>query len=60
MKCTICLEYVEKKETVMFLFCLHGFHADCCTRWLQNSLTCPICKLDIREQIKKEKARKYN
>lgn len=27
--------------------CLHMFHPECCTEWLQENLTCPVCKLDL-------------
>lgn len=46
-QCMICLEDFEKGETRMTLPCLHGFHSQCCTKWLRQNGTCPICKSKV-------------
>eukprot|EP00529_Nitzschia_sp_RCC80_P013208 CAMPEP_0113471368 /NCGR_PEP_ID=MMETSP0014_2-20120614/16939_1 /TAXON_ID=2857 /ORGANISM="Nitzschia sp." /LENGTH=585 /DNA_ID=CAMNT_0000363995 /DNA_START=116 /DNA_END=1873 /DNA_ORIENTATION=- /assembly_acc=CAM_ASM_000159 len=46
-QCMICLEDFEKGETRMTLPCLHGFHSQCCTKWLRQNGTCPICKSNV-------------
>ena len=46
-QCLICLEDFEKGETRTILPCLHGFHKDCCHKWLKTNGKCPICKHPI-------------
>lgn len=46
-QCMICLEDFEKGALRMILPCLHGFHSQCCTKWLRQNGSCPICKHNI-------------
>jgi Ring finger domain len=46
-QCMICLEDFDKGDTRMTLPCLHGFHAECCKKWLRQNGSCPICKSKI-------------
>lgn len=46
-QCPICLEDFEKGEARTILPCLHGFHEDCCHKWLKTNGKCPICKHPI-------------
>jgi E3 ubiquitin-protein ligase RNF38/44 len=42
--CSICLEtYVMGA----ILVCGHGFHAECVSRWLHRSRTCPMCRARV-------------
>ena len=34
---------------IMFTRCMHGFHTQCLTQWLESGCTCPVC----REQLKR-------
>ena len=39
--CSICLDvYIDGA----ILVCGHGFHAECVSRWLHRSRTCPVCR----------------
>ncbi|ESW05332.1 hypothetical protein PHAVU_011G171300 [Phaseolus vulgaris] len=44
-ECTICLEGVAEGEDVkMTAHCRHIFHANCIDTWLENHVTCPVCR----------------
>ncbi|KAK8464289.1 LOW QUALITY PROTEIN: hypothetical protein PHAVU_011G169222 [Phaseolus vulgaris] len=44
-ECTICLEGVgEGEEVKMTAHCKHTFHANCIDNWLENHVTCPVCR----------------
>ncbi|XP_022254307.1 E3 ubiquitin-protein ligase arkadia-B-like [Limulus polyphemus] len=51
-KCTICLCELEDDENVRRLPCMHLFHIDCVDQWLITNKRCPICRVDIEEQLK--------
>ncbi|VVB00379.1 unnamed protein product [Arabis nemorensis] len=47
-ECAICLSgYVANEECRVFPVCRHMYHAICIDAWLQNHLTCPICRKDL-------------
>lgn len=46
-QCLICLEDFTKGASRTILPCLHGFHTECCTKWLRTNGSCPICKHKI-------------
>jgi hypothetical protein len=46
-QCLICLEDFEKGESRTILPCLHGFHQNCCNKWLRTNGKCPVCKHPI-------------
>jgi len=33
---------------------LHGFHGDCILEWFKNSLTCPLCRVEIPEDKRQD------
>lgn len=41
-KCVICCD-VLGKESVRVLPCVHVFHDECISEWLQRKNTCPVC-----------------
>jgi len=44
--CTICLEIVEKGDTIRTVKCNHIFHDNCLDRWIydeRGDLKCPNC-----------------
>ncbi|KAL3068702.1 hypothetical protein niasHT_032118 [Heterodera trifolii] len=47
-QCAICLAEIGTDEFVRPLPCKHVFHNDCISLWLQNHLTCPICRAKFR------------
>lgn len=51
-KCTICLSEFENEEDVRRLPCMHLFHSECVDQWLTTNKQCPICRVDIEEQLK--------
>jgi len=50
--CTICLEDFKIKDKLIYLPCFHLFHKDCIVNWVKSNSTCPLCKLDINDNIK--------
>ncbi|KAJ3692168.1 hypothetical protein LUZ60_012518 [Juncus effusus] len=47
-ECSICISALEDGESVREMpVCKHLFHKDCIDRWLQNHVTCPICRAII-------------
>ncbi|NXJ99681.1 PJA2 ligase, partial [Corythaixoides concolor] len=53
--CTICWSEYTEDEIITELPCHHLFHRDCATLWLQESGTCPICRL-VLEPVPPEAA----
>ena len=41
--CCICLENYIANEVLVVLPCKHLYHKICCTQWLSNHRTCPLC-----------------
>lgn len=47
-ECTICLlTYTE--ETKKVTECHHTFHTECLDRWLQNNMSCPLCRTVLKK-----------
>ena len=46
-RCPICLEVVEKDETLDVLKCGHKFHDQCIREWLVKNKHCPICRCEV-------------
>ncbi|KAG4204153.1 hypothetical protein ERO13_A04G029804v2 [Gossypium hirsutum] len=43
--CPICLDdYIVGESFTVFPVCKHTFHSSCIQHWLQNNLTCPVCR----------------
>ena len=50
-QCVICMtDYIEN-ESLTGLPCCHYFHESCINTWLKESRLCPICRLDIENNI---------
>lgn len=45
--CQICLERFESEAELKSLPCLHAFHAGCLDIWLQENISCPICRHEL-------------
>jgi hypothetical protein len=49
--CSICTEDFELGQDQRVLPCDHRFHPECIDPWLLNvSGTCPLCRVDLRQQ----------
>lgn len=47
--CAICQEGIDASSPVRRINrCQHAFHQTCIDPWFQTSVTCPICRTDIR------------
>ena len=44
--CIICLDNLDTNNTGKLL-CGHTFHFNCIVTWLQNKITCPVCRHTI-------------
>lgn len=45
--CCICLDEHNKNQFIRILPCLHHFHSQCVTLWLESTSTCPLCRTRI-------------
>jgi hypothetical protein len=48
--CTVCLCEYDEGDELTTLPCFHQFHTECCTKWLRENGSCPICKHRVDEQ----------
>ncbi|KAJ8245441.1 hypothetical protein GJAV_G00270790 [Gymnothorax javanicus] len=48
-ECQICCSSYAEGEQLRMLPCLHDYHVQCIDRWLKESSTCPICRVDVSE-----------
>jgi hypothetical protein len=46
--CAICQEAMEENLRKINR-CNHLFHRQCIETWFQSGVTCPICRIDIRD-----------
>lgn len=42
-ECSICLEKITQ-STLFKTDCNHAFHSDCIHQWMEQSVTCPLCR----------------
>ena len=45
--CCICSEDFKSGQEVRELPCQHLFHPSCIDEWMNHSLVCPLCRLDL-------------
>jgi hypothetical protein len=51
--CSICMEEFKQNDKMTFLNCTHNYHKKCIEEWFcKKSVYCPMCRCDIREEIK--------
>ena len=43
-QCVLCMEDLEKFDTLLRIKCKHEFHKDCLVQGLLENKECPICK----------------
>ena len=50
--CIICLDNFMQNDILVYLPCFHPFHKRCIFKWIKRNSICPICLLDIKENLK--------
>ena len=50
--CIICLDNFMQNDILCYLPCFHPFHKRCIFKWIKRNSICPICLLDIKENLK--------
>lgn len=45
--CSICIESYQSREMTLTLPCNHKYHSTCILSWLENDLSCPMCRRSI-------------
>lgn len=53
LTCTICQEDIDEESGPLRRInaCQHVFHKTCIDVWFQQSVACPMCRIDIRDTI---------
>lgn len=51
-QCIICQELFQCGDIVLKLGCCHIYHETCLMKWLTNSTTCPLCRLQLPTEKK--------
>ncbi|KAJ7955482.1 RING/U-box superfamily protein [Quillaja saponaria] len=46
-ECAICIAEFEVKGEAAKLPCLHVYHRDCISKWLQRNPSCPMCRFKL-------------
>lgn len=52
-KCLICMDEYQENDYILRLPCLHVFHKEEALEWFKKNKTCPVCRSNIEELIKK-------
>ena len=50
-RCPICIENFKNRQTIYNLPCSHIFHVRCLNKELKNRQKCPMCRIDLRENL---------
>ena len=50
-KCVICYEDFMNNDSAIFLPCFHVFHSNCIREWLSKKDICPLCKINIKNNL---------
>jgi len=52
-ECCICLDrYQQGTHVIKLLICGHVMHSECLKSWLNVKSNCPLCKRDVKEELK--------
>ena len=49
--CIICLGEFNSEDKIKKFFCGHIFHENCLNAWINKSVTCPMCKYNIKNEL---------
>ena len=52
-ECAICLNDFEKENMISITLCKHIFHHDCIKEWTHYKSNCPVCREELKEELKK-------
>ena len=50
-ECIICFENMS--YNIKILSCKHIFHHDCIKEWTHYKSNCPVCREELKEELKK-------
>jgi len=56
--CAICLSALDRASTFRLPACGHTFHTLCLASALQNSMLCPLCRMEVKDAVCNEVAQK--
>jgi len=49
-QCAICQDVMDPSQSIRRINrCQHAFHRPCIDTWFESGVTCPICRIDIRD-----------
>ncbi|CAL0323125.1 unnamed protein product [Lupinus luteus] len=51
--CCICLAKYENNDELRELSCSHLFHKECVDKWLKINASCPLCKSEVGEKLRR-------
>lgn len=53
-ECAICIQGIEAADDCLQLPCAaqHTFHDECVRAWLSRNVTCPLCRVDVRQLVR--------
>ena len=51
--CSICIDKFAQDDTCRELKCHHLFHKDCIDHWLEDNISCPICRTECGKGVPK-------
>lgn len=55
-ECSICLSPIAENDETMVTPCHHCYHKACLTRWMNEQMICPICRMELPNCIDDEEA----
>jgi hypothetical protein len=51
--CSVCIDKFVPDDTCRELVCHHLFHKDCIDHWLDDNISCPVCRTECGKGIPK-------
>jgi hypothetical protein len=51
--CSVCIDKFVPDDTCRELVCQHLFHKDCIDHWLDDNISCPVCRTECGKGIPK-------
>lgn len=50
-RCAVCLSEYQKGEQLAVTACMHRFHLECLSKWLEGSKKCPLCLSEVDSKL---------
>lgn len=47
-KCYVCFDLFNEGEKVTMLPCLHAYHPNCISEWIEKDKRCPVCNIEVK------------